>query len=566
MGSKDKDRARAKSDRAQRRSEAREDATFGQMQRERGSVIGQDVAERSNLLGQYQTGAQHGWVDDEQRKRGEQALSGGLEALRSNKYGGGGGGGGGGYEASYTGPGSETQEGIGGYRDFMGSGGVDMGALTENLGIYKDIAARGGYTGGGERSIRENIERMGGAARNIQGAAGDVRGAGVESMGMREGWQGLGDKYGAFGGIGGEEQARMRGGGVYDEFARTGGIDANMAQNIRARGNAPIESMYAGGQRALDREAAMRGGQGFGGASAAARNEMMRGMGQNLADASRGTELGLARERNQGRLQGAAGMAGTEGALQGRLSENQLASLAGQAGALGGEQSAIAQAGGLYGQAGGLHGMAGNLYGDAAGRMTGLEQNLVGNRLGAATAWGNQQAKAQQLAQQGKMFGTQGLTEAGQYQDALAQQEAKDRQAAGERAAAQEGANYKFNQGLEADYAARIADDAARWGGARQAGRTGAVGGLHDLYAGGRGGTAQEYDRMMLAGAGQFGGEDTTRVGENVQIGHMPTTGSRWVQGLGAAGGILGGLSSGGITGGLLNRGNKTPLTQTRLT
>ena len=85
MGSKDKDRARAKSDRAQRRSEAREDATFGQMQRERGSVIGQDVAERSNLLGQYQTGAQHGWVDDEQRKRGEQALSGGLEALRSNK-------------------------------------------------------------------------------------------------------------------------------------------------------------------------------------------------------------------------------------------------------------------------------------------------------------------------------------------------------------------------------------------------------------------------------------------------------------------------------------------------
>ncbi len=53
-------------------------------------------------------------------------------------------------------------------------------------------------------------------------------------------------ELGKTGGLNDEAIARYRGGGVYDEFAKTGGYSGSDIANIRSRSNSVIPSMYAG--------------------------------------------------------------------------------------------------------------------------------------------------------------------------------------------------------------------------------------------------------------------------------------------------------------------------------
>src|SRR5687767_14597976 len=57
-----------------------------------------------------------------------------------------------------------------------------------------------------------------------------------------------------------EMAARLRGGGVYDEFAKTGGVSDAEKENMRARGNSVIPSFYATLKEELDRGNVSSGG------------------------------------------------------------------------------------------------------------------------------------------------------------------------------------------------------------------------------------------------------------------------------------------------------------------
>jgi hypothetical protein len=127
---------------------------------------------------------------------------------------------------------------------------------------------------------------------------------------------------GKTGGISPEDQARMRGGGVYEEFSKTGGFsDADM-RNVRARGASVIPAMYGRINQEANRGAAIQGGYGPGRSLLAGR--MAREQAGAAAGAVRDTELGLKGEINKGRQWGTQGMTSSETGLQDLLTRNKL--------------------------------------------------------------------------------------------------------------------------------------------------------------------------------------------------------------------------------------------------
>jgi len=121
---------------------------------------------------------------------------------------------------------------------------------------------------------------------------------------------------------------RMRGGGVYDEFAKTGGYTDQQKTDLRARATSAIPSMYGRMRDEANRASAVQGGYGPGKMALMAR--MSREGAGAMADASRNAEIDIGERVNANRLAGAGGMASSEG---------NLASLRGQTlqSAMGGE-------------------------------------------------------------------------------------------------------------------------------------------------------------------------------------------------------------------------------------
>ena len=184
------------------------------------------------------------------------------------------------------------------YRNFMGGGGVDEGAMRAGHGTLSELSGSGGY----DAATRERI-------------GGDIA------------------KYRQFAETGGLDEAaraRMRGSGVFDEFAKTGGVSAQEAGNIRARGNAPISAMYGAMSEEAARGRRIRGGSGA--MSNAMALKAARDQSRAGAEASLNTELGLADRIRGGKQWGAEGSAQSEGALQQLLTGNQLAGLGGASG------------------------------------------------------------------------------------------------------------------------------------------------------------------------------------------------------------------------------------------
>lgn len=119
---------------------------------------------------------------------------------------------------------------------------------------------------------------------------------------------------------------RLRGGGVFDEFSKTGGYSDNDLANIRARGTSTIPAFYAQAKADANRARAVQGGYGPGQSALMAR--FGRSQAAAGADAALNTELGIKSNVNQGRQWGASGMSGAEAAL----SDLRLQSLSGASG------------------------------------------------------------------------------------------------------------------------------------------------------------------------------------------------------------------------------------------
>ena len=110
------------------------------------------------------------------------------------------------------------------------------------------------------------------------------------------------------------DKARLRGGGVYDEFAKTGGwTDADVA-NVRARMASDTPSFYNSLRDRLTTQNSVTGSSnpGFGASLRALAREQAR----SSADAIRNGEIGLHDSITSGQRWGAEGMTSSESALQ----------------------------------------------------------------------------------------------------------------------------------------------------------------------------------------------------------------------------------------------------------
>jgi hypothetical protein len=255
------------------------------------------------------------------------------------KYGGGSGGGGGGGDGGAGGDG-RFGEVEGSYRNFMQGGGVDTGMFNKFQGNLMDIAGNGGW----------DPARIASMDENIRGYKDIARTGGVDAEGM----------------------ARMRGNGVFDEFAKTGGLSDADRGNIRSRATSTIPAFYRQMQEEANRGAAVQGGYGPGRSALAGRSA--REQAAAGADAARDAELGIMSQVNEGRQWGSSNLADSEAGLQTLMSSNRLAGLGG-----------------------------------AASAESNMLNSIAGNRTAAASAGGNNEIGMQGTIQKGKMFGTQGL-------------------------------------------------------------------------------------------------------------------------------------------------------------
>lgn len=252
------------------------------------------------------------------------------------KYGGGG---------DYGGVGAAAADGRfgeveGSYRNFMNSGGVDTGMFNRFQGALADVAGNGGWDEGRIKSMDENIRGFKDIAKT--------------------------------GGVDAEGQNRMRGGGVFDEFAKTGGYSDKDIANIRSRATSVIPAYYDVAKNEAARRSAVQGGYGPGNSALMAK--MARDQSRGAAGAALDAEVGIKDKVNTGRQWGAGGMAESEGALQNLMSQNRLGALTG-----------------------------------ASNTEAGMVNSIAGNRIGAASAGGSNEIGMQGTIQKGKMFGTTGL-------------------------------------------------------------------------------------------------------------------------------------------------------------
>lgn len=218
----------------------------------------------------------------------------------------------------------------------MASGGMAIGApgqvstgrLSNVYDKFGEIADTGGYTEQTKASILENV----GGLKRI-GATG---GYDAENIARARGLGGF-EKLQNEGGLDPAAQARMRGGGGYEEFAATGGLSGIDRANIRAKALSPISSYATGARDEMDRRRTLQNNYAPG--FDAANRALSRDTSRAIADTSLNAELGITDRVNAGRMQGIAGMSGSEANLQGLRTGNMLGATQGLASA---EQGMVA--------------------------------------------------------------------------------------------------------------------------------------------------------------------------------------------------------------------------------
>lgn len=256
------------------------------------------------------------------------------------------------------------------------AGARDRGEETRQLAL--DAFGRAGEGYGmflGDRGgVNDEIwGRVTGAADALRGNANDLRAWGRNSISARD-------------------QNRMRGGGVFDEFARDGGISEDTERNLRSRGLSNVGSTFAGFREELENQSRAQGGYNPGYTGQIAR--MARDRARSIDDSVRDTELGIVDTRNRGRMWGAEGMAQSEGALQSQLASNRLGAYG-----IGGQYDSTAMQGDLglgemahrgrmFGAQGGADIARGltSLYGTAPGEEGMYIQSLLAGMSGQSNA------------------------------------------------------------------------------------------------------------------------------------------------------------------------------------
>lgn len=231
------------------------------------------------------------------------------------------------------------------FREFAASGGIDANAARVAHGTWSEIMNSGGWS----QAAKAGVE-------------GDV-------SGLRE--------IGKYGAATAEGAARLRGGGVYDEFAQTGGLSEKDIQTIRSRSTSPIASYYSGMREDIERQSRM-GNTGAG--SAALMAKLGRDRARQVADTALSAEAGIAEAIRSGRQWGAQGMTSSEQLITG----NQMTGL----------------------QA-------------ASNIQSGMQQALTSNRMAAGGALDASERSIQAMIQQGKMFGGEGLEAVGRQERAM---------------------------------------------------------------------------------------------------------------------------------------------------
>lgn len=106
---------------------------------------------------------------------------------------------------------------------------------------------------------------------------------------------------------------RIRGGGVFDEFSKTGGLSEGDRGNIRARATSVIPAMFDRMKSQANQRSMVQGGYGPG--ADALMGRMGRAQAGAMSDASRDAELGIMNQVNEGRRWGAGSMSDAERGL-----------------------------------------------------------------------------------------------------------------------------------------------------------------------------------------------------------------------------------------------------------
>jgi len=350
-------------------------------------------------------------------------------------------------------------EAEGSYRNFMGGGGVNTGTFDRLQGNLVEIGESGGWDAGRRASMDQNI-------------------------------QGFKD-IGRTGGVDAEGQARMRGSGVFDEFAKTGGLSDIDRSRMRARGASTVPAFYDAAKQEAGRASALQGGYGPG--QSALMGRMSREGAAEAAKANRETELGISDQVMKGRQWGGTNIASSEGALQGLLSSNRLAGLTG-----------------------------------ASTTEANMLNSIAQNRTGAATAGAGNEVGMQGVIQKGKMFGTQGLEGMAESAADRAARASAASGAAGALSAAQRAANAKWQAEFD------------------RGGRQYGLEGMQSLY----GSAPGEVD--MYLGAHDTGQGRINSTGGRIVDQRMTNNPQRdWAQTIGsfvgAAGGAMTGLGALGV-------------------
>ena len=263
-----------------------------------------------------------------------------LAAIRGGGGSGGGGGGGGYSPVDIGGNGVKSS-----YANFMGGGGVNLAYNEKAMRNLAGLAESGGWS-------KDDIAKQ-----------NDIINQYAE--------------FGKTGGLSAEDMQRMRGGGVFEDFQKTGGFTPGDISNIRTRATSVIPSMYDQAKNEANRMSNVTGGY-----NPAAIAQMSRTAAYDAQKAALDAELGISEQVRSGKQWGAEGGAQAEGALQGLRTGNMLQGLGG-----------------------------------AATTKSDMLNSIAGNRIGASTGLSNADIGGQELIQRGKMFGTEGMQGLNQAED-----------------------------------------------------------------------------------------------------------------------------------------------------
>lgn len=251
-----------------------------------------------------------------------------------------------------------------------GEGKKNVSPLT---GIIGDLRSRYGDVKGRSDAL---FDELGGTFRGFLGANGGLDPSRIANIDQDiAGFRNIG-KYGAGDAAG---AARLRGGGVYDEFSKTGGYSDADKANIRGRIASSTPAFFAGLKRNLAQQNKVQGG--FNPGYTSQMSKLARDAGQDTVSAVREGEIGLQEAINSGRKWGTEGMSASERAIV----QNMLAGLQGASSAEANLADMI-RSGQMFG-AQGLEGLrtspgADLDYGNQLLQALGLEGNQIMDILG----------------------------------------------------------------------------------------------------------------------------------------------------------------------------------------